>query len=358
MRLVSPLLKHVVYPGLSKAGYLRRAAGTGPAVLTYHGILPAGYRIVDPNLDGNLVSADSFRQQLRFVKDRYNVISPDEFLLWCEGRHELPPRAVLLTCDDGLRNCLDMVPILQEMNLRCLFFVTGASFLHTHVMLWHEELYLMFLACADTFTVQVLGKDSSVTGGRQKRLLWWNLVRKLSRLNVNERRAVMEDIRRQLHLADVWQSQFLEESASRRFLLLNAAEVRYLSTSGMTIGAHTMSHPWLPECSTELARYEISESRRAIEQELRQEVWALAYPFGSAGAVSSRETMLAKQAGFSCAFLNVEGTMAEADEFALPRVHVNRDMSLGELEGHISGFHGMLKTALTSLGRHAGLGFN
>ena len=163
MRLVSPLLKRVVYPGLSKAGYLRRAAGTGPAVLTYHGILPAGYRIVDPNLDGNLVSADSFRQQLRFVKDRYNVISPDEFLLWCEGRHELPPRAVLLTCDDGLRNCLDMVPILQEMNLRCLFFVTGASFIQTPAMLWHEELYLMFLACADTFTVQVLGQDSSVT---------------------------------------------------------------------------------------------------------------------------------------------------------------------------------------------------
>jgi len=349
MRLVSPLLKHVVYPGLSKAGYLRRAAGTGPTVLTYHGVLPAGCRIIDPGLDGNLVSSDLFRQQLRFVKDQYNVIFPEEFLLWCEARHELPPRSVLLTCDDGLQNCLDMALILQEMDLLCLFFVTGASLLQTPAMLWHEELYLMFLAAADAFTLQVLGRDSSVTGRQQKRVSWCNLVRELSRFNMNERRTVMEDIRRQLQLSESWQLEFLEESGSRRFLLLNAAEVRHLSVSGMSIGAHTVSHPWLPQCSTEMAWHEISESRKALERELRQEVWAMAYPFGSAGSVTSREIMLAKQAGFTCAFLNVEGTVTEADEFALPRVHVTGDMSLGELEAHISGFHRAMKEALTGI---------
>jgi peptidoglycan/xylan/chitin deacetylase (PgdA/CDA1 family) len=347
MRLVSPLLKHVVYPGLSKAGYLRRAAGAGPMVLTYHGILPAGYRTVDPGLDGNLLSADSFRQQLRLVKDQYNVISPEEFLLWCEAGHELPPRSVLLTCDDGLRNCLDMVPILQEMSLPCLFFVTGLF--ETPAMLWHEKLYLMFLAAADTFTVQVLGEDSSVRGRQQKRWLWWNLVLKLSRFGMSERKTVIEEIRRQLHLSEGWQSKFLEESGSRRFLLLNGAEVRHLAASGMCIGAHTMSHPWLPQCSMELAWQEISTCKKAIEHELRQEVWAMAYPFGSAGSVTSREIMLVKQAGFRCAFLNVEGTAAADAEFALPRVHVTRDMSLGELEAHISGFHCALKEALTGV---------
>jgi peptidoglycan/xylan/chitin deacetylase (PgdA/CDA1 family) len=358
MKLVSPLLKHVVYPGLSKAGYLRRAAGIGPAVLTYHGVLPAGHRIVDPDLDGNLVSTDSFREQLRFVKDQYNVISPEEFLLWCKARHELPPRSVLLTCDDGLQSCLDMASILQEMKLFCLFFVTGASLLQTRAMLWHEELYLMFLAAPDTFTLQVLGQDSSVRGRQQKRGLWWNLVQKLSRFNMSERKTVIEDIRRQLHLSEGWQSKFLEESDSRRFLLLNAAEVRRLLASGMSIGAHTMSHLWLPQCSTELAWHEISESKRAIERELNQEVWAMAYPFGSAGSVTSREMMLAKRAGFSCAFLNVEGTATAADEFALPRVHVTRDMNLGELEAHISGFHRALKEALTGVNQHAGIGAN
>src|SRR5580700_10236168 len=97
MKLISPLLKHVVYPGLSKAGYLRRAAQTAPTVLTYHGVLPAGYKIIDPQLDGNLVSPESFRRQLQFFKDRYNIISPEQFLRWSEGSHELPSRSVLLT---------------------------------------------------------------------------------------------------------------------------------------------------------------------------------------------------------------------------------------------------------------------
>jgi hypothetical protein len=140
------LLKHVIYPSLSRAGYLRRAPRSGPAVLTYHGILPAGYTIVDPTLDGNLVSADSFRAQLQLVKERYNVISAKEFLLWCESKHELPPRSVLLTCDDGLRSSLfEMLPILQKFELECLFFVTGASLGSTATMLWYEQLYLMLL---------------------------------------------------------------------------------------------------------------------------------------------------------------------------------------------------------------------
>ena len=73
MKLVSPLLKHVVYPGLSKGGFLQCAAAAGPMVLTYHGVLPPGYKVVDPALDGNLVSTDSFREQLQLLKNRYQM---------------------------------------------------------------------------------------------------------------------------------------------------------------------------------------------------------------------------------------------------------------------------------------------
>ena len=69
MRVVSPLLKHAVFPGLAKLGYLRRRNGAGPAIVTYHGIFPQGYKMIDPDLDGSLVSADSFRRQLRSAEE-------------------------------------------------------------------------------------------------------------------------------------------------------------------------------------------------------------------------------------------------------------------------------------------------
>ena len=143
MRIVSPLLKRVLYPTLSRAGVLRRPSDSGPAVLTYHGILPAGYTRRDAAIDGHLISSDEFRAHLRFLKSHWNVIAPEQFRLWCSGQVKLPSRAVLLTCDDGLLNTLtDMLPVIRDFDLPFLFFVTGASTSEQRAMLWYERLYL------------------------------------------------------------------------------------------------------------------------------------------------------------------------------------------------------------------------
>ena len=63
---------------------------------------------------------------------------------------------MLLTCDDDLRNTLtEMVPILQEHGLSCLFFVTGASLGAMPVMLWYEQLYLMLLTAKEDIALEL-----------------------------------------------------------------------------------------------------------------------------------------------------------------------------------------------------------
>ncbi len=352
MRLVSPLLKHVVYPGLSKVGYLRRA-GARPVVLTYHGVLPSGYRVIDPGLDGSLVSADSFRQQLRLLRDQYKVISPEDFLLWCEAGRELPPRAVLLTCDDGLQNSFfDILPILEEFELKCLFFVTGASLGSMATMLWYEELYLMFLAVPRSLTLELPEIGLREASQREKRSLWWKLVRKLSQHDLSYRETILAKIRLQLGLRERWDAEYHEDPVlQRRFLLLKLPELRRLAAAGMCIGAHTLSHPLLSESPMKTARSEILESKHQLEQSLGQEVWALAYPFGDSSAVTSREMKMAEQAGFKSAFLNVGGGFGtQTSKFALPRVHITGEMSLAEFEAHISGFHRSLQELLRPAG--------
>lgn len=311
-------------------------------VLTYHGILPAGYKIVDRVLDGNLVSAELFRRQLRFLKSQFNVISPEEFLLWCEAGHELPPRSVLLTCDDGLRNSLDMLPILQEAGFTCLLFVTGASLTASPTMLWHEELYLMLLAAPDRITLELreIGLEATASR-RQKVSLWWTLMKILSRYDSNCRSAQLGTIRMQLDLSERWNAEYLEcPVLTRRFAVLNQCELRGLSRAGMCIGAHSLSHPPLSQCSAELAWSEISESKRNLEQVLEREIWAFAYPFGNSLSVTTREVRMAEQAGFRCAFLNVStGSRNSTRQFALPRVHITAEMTMPELEARIAGFH-------------------
>ena len=347
MRLVSPLLKHVVYPGLSKAGYIRRLAGTELAVLTYHGVLPAGYKIIDPSLDGNLVSADSFRHQLRFLKNQYNLISPEQFRLWCEAGHPLPARSVLLTCDDGLQNCLSgMLPILQEFEIECLFFVTGATLSHTPTMLWYEELYLMFMAAPDTFILELPEIGVRVNLRQQRKQFFLReLVRKFSQYDLTRRKTLLRRVAMQLGLAGSWDAAYREDRVlRRRFLVLNRAELHQLAGAGMCIGAHTVSHPVLSQSSPDMAWNEVSESKHSLDQFLGQDTWALAYPFGDSTSVTSRELEMAERAGFKAAFLNESGSLGtQTPRFALPRVHITAAMSLAELESHISGLHRSLR---------------
>lgn len=340
MRVISPLLKHVVYPGLSRSGYLRRSAAAGPVVVTYHGILPNGYEVRDDALDGHLVTADAFVRQVRLLKAKYNVISPEEFLRWREGELRLPPRAVLLTCDDGLLNTLtDMLPLARELDVRLLFFVTGQSLTSRSWMLWYEKIFLWLLDAPREISFSAPWGECAAEGRGQIVALWREMMRKLSMLEEGARNQTLEGIRTQLGIAADFESEYSrKEAVRRRFFMLNLVQVREVANAGMTIGAHTVSHPMLSQMPEELAWEEIANSRDRIEAQLGKTVWALAYPFGNAQAVSAREPGLAERAGFRCAFMNIEDDTADG-WFAFPRVHVSSAMTLSELEAHVSGFY-------------------
>lgn len=327
--------------------------------LTYHGILPPGVKLGQSPTDGALVSAESFRRQLRFLKSRYQLITPEEFRNGWEGHGSLPARAVLLTCDDGLLNVLtEMVPILLEEGARCLFFVTGASLgddpadddstYDGPAYLWYEELYrMMAQAPAERVTV-VQGERAGKNSAGEVNLLgnWQDAIRELSKLHAGDRRRALASLRRRWGLPEDWRMHDPGDVlAERRFRLLNRTELRQLVAQGMTVGAHTRSHPWLPSMDAGLARREIQECRSRLESCLQREIWAMAYPFGSEGSVGEREMKMAQEAGFNCAFLNHGGGCFRqtSPRFALPRAHVTSAMKIPELEAHLSGSHERLQ---------------
>lgn len=352
MRFVTPALKHIVFPALSRSGYLRYTAANGPTVVTYHGVFPTRYKIKTPSLDGNLVHSASLRQQVHLLKTHYNVISPEDFLHWLEqpfsnerrSGEKLPPRSILLTCDDALRNTLtEMSPLLQEASVSCLFFATGASAGDAPSMLWYEELYLLLLYARERITINLpeVTLPPRPVGLNERHACWWNLVEQLSQFDQERRRQLLDQIRDQLGHPPGWKDALLESSADAdRFLTLNASGLRQLASAGMAIGAHTLSHPILARTSDELAATEISQSRTDLEKAVGQTISTFAYPFGTTTTVTTRDMHFAEQAGFQCAFMNSGGPVSsKSTRFALPRIHITANMSLSEFEAHISGFH-------------------
>ena len=350
--VVSPILKRVVYPWLATSGYLRRRADGGSfCVITYHGVLPEGYQVSDPQQDGSLVTAENFRSQLQLLKECYHVVTPEQVREWMVDGKDLPELAVLLTCDDGLRNALtDMMPILREQDLSCLFFVLGASAAEHSQTLWYEDLYLAMLAApSGSYSLDELGVSVHLEDRAQRRAAWWTVVKELSQCDESTRAGLLEKLRAQAGLSEQWtQEGSNSEAQNRRFGLLNQSDLRQLVEQGMGIGSHTLSHPILSLQSSELAWKEIADSRSLLEKAVGKPIWALAYPFGDPASVTNREMQMAEQAGFQCAFMNIGGGFgAQLPRFALPRVHVTADMSLSEFEAHVSGFHRDFRSRLS-----------
>ncbi len=348
MRFVSPLLKRVVYPSLGKSGYFHRHARSLLTVVTYHGVLAQDDSPLDEFLDSSLLPVETFRGQLRHLKLHYDVISCGEFRKWLSHEQALPSRAILLTCDDGLLNNLtEMVPVLREENLDCLFFVTAGSCSETSAMLWYVELYLLLLL-APRRTVKFAAHGvqwPAVSGDRRiLRLAWHELVKKLSGLNADTRRRFLQEAGAACGFKQDWKLSYLEEPAwRRRFALLRKPELQQLCRAGMTLGAHSVSHPVLSQQPADAALAEMVDSRTALLA-VTDSVWAFAYPFGDDASAGEREFELAEKAGFECAFLNGDGILSEdCRRYALPRFHVCSDMALREFEAHVTGFHSQLR---------------
>jgi hypothetical protein len=112
----------------------------------------------------------------------------------------------------------------------------------------------------------------------------------------------------------------------------------------MCIGAHSLSHPVLAESSDTEAWNEIKKSQELLGSVVQGEVWAMAYPFGDLSSAGTREFEMAARAGYECAFMNCGGSFqGKFQRFETPRVHVTADMTLGEFEAHLTGFHDKLR---------------
>ncbi|MFT6793204.1 MAG: peptidoglycan/xylan/chitin deacetylase (PgdA/CDA1 family) [Rubritalea sp.] len=65
-----------------------------------------------------LIRPSKFRSQMQAIKDlKLNVISLEDFVLWKQGKKNIPDKSVLITIDDGWKSVYtEAYPILKEFN--------------------------------------------------------------------------------------------------------------------------------------------------------------------------------------------------------------------------------------------------
>jgi peptidoglycan/xylan/chitin deacetylase (PgdA/CDA1 family) len=117
-----------------------------------------------------------------------------------------------------------------------------------------------------------------------------------------------------------------EEGELAGRLLVGREDLAALTEAGMTIGAHTRTHPSLPGLDPATVRDEIAGSKADLESELGLAIDHFAYPYGRHDPIA---VAVAREAGFAAAFTTRPRASRPGGDLCLvDRIEIRGDDSL------------------------------
>lgn len=124
-----------------------------------------------------------------------------------------------------------------------------------------------------------------------------------------------------------------EPKTEERLPMLNWEEILEMKKSGIEFGSHTLTHPNLEKCDQQKMNDEIKQSKKVLEEFLKEEVNVFSYPYG-AGAFSEKIRQVVKEAGYSfaCAIRQGKAQITPEDYYCLKRILVRGDDNLLDLK--------------------------
>ena len=293
-------------------------AGMG-AILTFHRVLPAHDEPFQPHRGLEITPAflDAVLSSLRQAD--VDIVSMDEAWRRLNG---VPGerRFVAVTFDDGYRDTLEHAwPILKRHNVPVTLFVASAFAEGTGVLWW--EVLGRAVAENSTIEAEIDGElrrfDCSTPQAKDETyaaLYGWL-------------RAMPHEAELEAATAVIAARYAIDVAAQCRDLCMGWEELAGLAADPLvTIGAHTVSHPFLAKCDTETVRAEMTESRFMIEQKLGVRPEHFSYPVGAPDAAGPREFAFAAELGYKTGVTTRAGVIfADHAEHltALPRISVN-----------------------------------
>ena len=285
---------------------LRNAAGWLLAII----LILLGYikRAKQKSFQKNIVTAIAFHNPNRelfkriitwFKAKGYVFISSEQLIEILNNEIACPRGAVWISLDDGWNQNMDnVIPLAIQHNIPITIFI--------------------------------------YTNAIEEGAFWWKKVDQALDLLPNRFhdtsviRGQPEDIRRQI-LTTIDQAEL---SFSRE--AMNIEDIKRISSiPQITLGAHTATHPILPNCTDDQIEYELAESKQKIEKWIGKPVSVFAYPNGS---FDGRERQFLVKYGYKLAATTENAFVkADCDHYLIPRNIIMDDGSFAENLCHALG---------------------
>jgi peptidoglycan/xylan/chitin deacetylase (PgdA/CDA1 family) len=302
------LLKSGFYSALRRVQPSRKLA-----ILRYHAICgDEGHGYADASI---CVPPDQFARHVEYLARHYDVLRLSDAIEALRAGRSLPTNALAITFDDGYADNLEAARVLNLHGLSATFYIT-AGCLAGGEPFWPAEIRsLVGSMPSGRFTLTVDGRRLEVpcSSHVECQAAVKLLTRLVKRSTIPER----ERLRRELRT--------LANHPRMKNPMLSWNDLGDMQRWGMTIGAHTLTHPNLPSAGLLDARSEMVGCKQRLEAELGMPVTMFSYPNGGAERYFTPEIrQLAIEAGFEGATTSWNGFAGpDSDLFALERIQVS-----------------------------------
>jgi peptidoglycan/xylan/chitin deacetylase (PgdA/CDA1 family) len=330
--------------------YHRRQA----LILTYHGVVRNGH---NSYTNRNCVELAMFDRQMVYLARHYNVIPLSELVERLTAAEQLPPYTAAITFDDGFRNNLTVaLPILKKYNLPATIFLATSYVSSEELGLWTEHVdSLIHRTRANTVRLKLYGMEKvlPLRSSADREDTSDQIRAFLKTLAPTQRESVLREIDGQLDegtdllpTEDGSGPQTVEVTAAKeeRYAFLTWEQVQMMTNHSITFGSHTHTHAILSPLSESDVKFEMTESRRLIEEILGVTCSLFSYPNGAETDFGRREERLLRSLGYIAAVSQVDGfNDTGTNMMALRRINIPRDDSFSFFLAKISGVWSMLQ---------------
>jgi peptidoglycan/xylan/chitin deacetylase (PgdA/CDA1 family) len=290
--------------------WFRHRARSRLAVLGYHGI----------------EDRTSFEAHLDRLRDGSSPVSLEQVEEAARGGRPLPPRAVLVTFDDGdVSVYRDALPALTARGIPAVCFVV-AGLIGTDTPFWWDEAEHLAAAGGSTDLVPPCAPE----------------------LLAHTLKLLPEPLR----LRALQQLRDSAPTQAARKPQLTEAQLRRLVAGGVAVGNHTLTHPCLDRCDDDQVRAEVLGAHGLLSDCLGRPPTAFAYPNGNTDA---RVHRLLEQTGYRSGFLYNHrlARPGRCHPLGIDRLVVSTRVSADRLETVLSGLHSAVFRAARGAARAA-----
>ena len=301
-------------------------------IVMYHYVRPLG-RGAFPAIKG--LDLDLFEQQLDYLGRHHIPVSMEAVIDAIDGRGDLPPRAVLLTFDDGyLDHYAHVFPRLAARGWSGAFFPPSKAVLE-RAMLDVNKIHFILASGAvpeDLIaTIERAAVERAAEFGLPD-LDWYRsrnrLASRYDSVDVNYvkrmlQQALPEALRAQVTAELFARHVSADETAFAEGLYVSVEQLRLMVSAGMHVGSHGDAHYWLSRLTPADQKKDIAASLRLLTAVGADPAYrSMCYPYGE---FTGETVEILAEMGFKAA-VTTRTALAEpapATRFALPRLDTN-----------------------------------